>query len=151
MYDETVVAAEEREVPSQINGKVRDKVVVPSGISEIELEQIVLARDRVQELLAGRQPYERATTHATLMAHVHEPIPDVAALRRDVPDALAALRASPSDDSEPRVELLGVASPDDGDGVTAAELREREARAVARRLAVNHNETLLGVAVTSQR
>jgi leucyl-tRNA synthetase len=55
-YDETVVAWEEREVPIQINGKVRDKVVVPAGISDIELEQIVLARDRVQELLAGRTP-----------------------------------------------------------------------------------------------
>ena len=55
-YDESLVAAESREVPIQINGKVRDKVVVPAGISEEELKQIVLARDRVQELLAGRDP-----------------------------------------------------------------------------------------------
>ena len=55
-YDEVVVAAESREVPIQINGKVRDKVTVPAGISDPELEQLVLARDRVQELLAGRVP-----------------------------------------------------------------------------------------------
>jgi leucyl-tRNA synthetase len=54
--DERVIAAEQREVPIQINGKVRDKVTVPAGISDLELEQVVLARDRVQELLAGRQP-----------------------------------------------------------------------------------------------
>jgi len=56
-YDESVVAAEEREVPIQVNGKVRDKVTVPAGITDIELEQIVLARDRIQELLAGRAPH----------------------------------------------------------------------------------------------
>jgi leucyl-tRNA synthetase len=55
-YDPGLAAAEEREVPIQVNGKVRDRVTVPAGISEIELEQIVLARDRVQELLAGREP-----------------------------------------------------------------------------------------------
>jgi leucyl-tRNA synthetase len=55
-FDASLVAAEEREVPIQINGKVRDKVTVPSGISETELEQVVLARERVQELLAGRAP-----------------------------------------------------------------------------------------------
>jgi serine/threonine-protein kinase len=43
------------------------------------------------EVLTGRRPYERASTHATLLAHVHEPIPDVHALRRDVPDELVAL------------------------------------------------------------
>jgi serine/threonine-protein kinase len=43
------------------------------------------------ELLTGRRPYERASTHATLLAHVHEPIPDIHALRHDVPDELAAL------------------------------------------------------------
>ncbi len=56
-YDEDVVAAEEREVPIQVNGKVRDKVTVPAGISDLELEQIVLARDRIQEILAGRVPH----------------------------------------------------------------------------------------------
>jgi leucyl-tRNA synthetase len=54
--DPTAVAEDTREVPIQINGKLRDKVTVPTGISEIELEQLVLARDRVQAVLAGREP-----------------------------------------------------------------------------------------------
>jgi leucyl-tRNA synthetase len=41
-------------VPIQLNGKLRDRVVVPAGISEIELEQVVMARDRIRELLEGR-------------------------------------------------------------------------------------------------
>src|SRR3990172_7186833 len=55
-FDASLVAAEEREVPIQVNGKVRDKVTVPAGISESELEQVVLARERIRELLAGRRP-----------------------------------------------------------------------------------------------
>ena len=45
--DERAVVEQTREVPIQVNGKLRDKVTVPAGISEIELEQIVLARDKV--------------------------------------------------------------------------------------------------------
>jgi leucyl-tRNA synthetase len=56
MVDESVVAEETREIPIQVNGKVRDRVVVPAGISEIELEQIVLARDKIQAILDGRTP-----------------------------------------------------------------------------------------------
>jgi leucyl-tRNA synthetase len=52
--DEAAAADETREVPIQLNGKLRDRVVVPAGISEIELEQVVMARDRIRELLEGR-------------------------------------------------------------------------------------------------
>ena len=45
--DERAVAEATREVPIQVNGKLRDKVVVDVGISDIELEQVVLARDKV--------------------------------------------------------------------------------------------------------
>jgi leucyl-tRNA synthetase len=54
--DPTAVVEETREVPIQVNGKLRDKVTVPAGISEIELEQVVLARDKVRAALDGRQP-----------------------------------------------------------------------------------------------
>jgi leucyl-tRNA synthetase len=54
--DPSAAADETREVPIQVNGKVRDRVVVPAGISEVELEQIVLARDKVRAALAGKQP-----------------------------------------------------------------------------------------------
>jgi leucyl-tRNA synthetase len=55
-FDASAVVDETREIPVQINGKVRDRVVVPVGIDAAELERVVLARDRVRELLAGRTP-----------------------------------------------------------------------------------------------
>ncbi len=54
--DAAAIAAETREVPVQVNGKVRDKVVVPVGLDQAELERLVLARPRIVELLAGRAP-----------------------------------------------------------------------------------------------
>jgi leucyl-tRNA synthetase len=54
--DEAAAAEATREVPIQVNGKLRDRVTVPAGISEIELEQIVLARDRIRAALDGREP-----------------------------------------------------------------------------------------------
>jgi leucyl-tRNA synthetase len=54
--DPTAIVEDTREVPIQVNGKLRDKVTVPAGISEIELEQVVLARDKIQAVLNGREP-----------------------------------------------------------------------------------------------
>jgi leucyl-tRNA synthetase len=54
--DETAIVEATREVPVQVNGKLRDRVTVPTGISELELEQIVLARDKVRAALGGNEP-----------------------------------------------------------------------------------------------
>jgi len=54
--DASAVVDETREIPVQINGKVRDRVIVPVGIQAAELERTVLARPRIVELLAGRTP-----------------------------------------------------------------------------------------------
>jgi leucyl-tRNA synthetase len=54
--DPSAIADETREIPIQINGKVRDKIVVPAGLDTAEVERIVLARPRVIELLGGRAP-----------------------------------------------------------------------------------------------
>jgi leucyl-tRNA synthetase len=54
--DAAAIVEKTREVPVQVNGKLRDKVVVPAGISDPELESLVLAAPRVQALLAGRTP-----------------------------------------------------------------------------------------------
>jgi leucyl-tRNA synthetase len=54
--DDTIATDETREVPIQVNGKLRDRVVVPAGISEVELEQVVLARDKVRAALGGKAP-----------------------------------------------------------------------------------------------
>jgi len=54
--DEAAAAEATREVPVQVNGKLRDKVTVPTGIGQAELEAIVLARDKVRAALDGRRP-----------------------------------------------------------------------------------------------
>jgi leucyl-tRNA synthetase len=53
--DETATVDASREVPIQVNGKLRDKVTVPTGISEIELEQIVMSRDKVLAAIGDRR------------------------------------------------------------------------------------------------
>jgi leucyl-tRNA synthetase len=45
--DERAIVEQTREIPIQVNGKLRDRITVPVGISEIELEQIVMSRDKV--------------------------------------------------------------------------------------------------------
>ncbi|TAK02779.1 MAG: leucine--tRNA ligase [Chloroflexota bacterium] len=54
--DPAAVAEATREVPVQVNGKLRDRVVVPTGISDAELERQVLAAPKVVAALAGRTP-----------------------------------------------------------------------------------------------
>jgi leucyl-tRNA synthetase len=54
--DPDALADEMREVPIQVNGKVRGRLAVPVGISDVELEQLALAQDRIREVLAGRTP-----------------------------------------------------------------------------------------------
>jgi leucyl-tRNA synthetase len=54
--DPTAVVEATREVPVQVNGKVRDKIVVPADISSADLEAAVLASERVKAVLAGREP-----------------------------------------------------------------------------------------------
>src|SRR5258705_12312237 len=56
LVDESAVVEATREVPVQVNGKLRDKVVVAADISGPDLEAAVLASDRIRSILAGRQP-----------------------------------------------------------------------------------------------
>jgi len=52
--DEHAIVEQTREIPIQVNGKLRDRITVPVGISEIELEQIILARDKVIAAIGER-------------------------------------------------------------------------------------------------
>ncbi|HEV3231392.1 MAG TPA: hypothetical protein VG245_03970, partial [Candidatus Dormibacteraeota bacterium] len=54
--DEALCAEEEFELVVQVNGKVRDRLMLPVGIEEDRLRQLVLTRPRVQELLDGGAP-----------------------------------------------------------------------------------------------
>ena len=54
--DVAATAEATREIPVQVNGKLRDKVIVASDASVEEIEAAVLARERIREILAGREP-----------------------------------------------------------------------------------------------
>lgn len=54
-FDAEAVVLEEVEIVLQINGKVRDKIVVPAGLTPKELEKKALEQEKVTELLAGKQ------------------------------------------------------------------------------------------------
>jgi leucyl-tRNA synthetase len=54
-FDETLVAAELIDLPVQVNGRLRDVVPVPAGTSELEIEQLVIARPKVQAVLEQRE------------------------------------------------------------------------------------------------
>ncbi len=53
-FDAEVAKAEEIEVPVQINGKLRSKIVAEAGADARALEAAALADERVRELLAGK-------------------------------------------------------------------------------------------------
>jgi len=54
-YDETLIPEAQIELPVQINGKLRDVVSVPANLSEVETEQIEMARDKVRAHLEGQE------------------------------------------------------------------------------------------------
>jgi leucyl-tRNA synthetase len=54
--DEDAVAEATREIPVQVNGKLRDHVVVASDASATEIEAAVLAREKIVAILDGRKP-----------------------------------------------------------------------------------------------
>jgi leucyl-tRNA synthetase len=54
--DPAAIVEATREVPVQVNGKLRDRVTVPADVSREELERLVLASPKIQAHLAGRTP-----------------------------------------------------------------------------------------------
>ena len=53
-FDEALTRADEIEVPVQVNGKLRSKVMVPPGISEDALKAAALADERIKSLIEGK-------------------------------------------------------------------------------------------------
>ncbi|TMQ34885.1 MAG: leucine--tRNA ligase [Planctomycetota bacterium] len=53
-FDEALIRADEIEVPVQLNGKLRSKVMVPPGISEDALKAAALADERIKSLIEGK-------------------------------------------------------------------------------------------------
>jgi leucyl-tRNA synthetase len=54
--DEKYLVADEINLAVQINGKVRDEILVPAEISEAEIKEKVLALEKVQKWLDGKKP-----------------------------------------------------------------------------------------------
>ena len=55
-YDEGLVRPDEFELVVQVNGKVRDRLMLPMGIDEDRVRQTVLGRPKIVEILDGNSP-----------------------------------------------------------------------------------------------
>jgi leucyl-tRNA synthetase len=54
--DPAAIVEATREIPVQVNGKLRDKVVVAADASNADIEAAVLGRERIRSILDGKQP-----------------------------------------------------------------------------------------------
>ncbi len=54
-FDEELASEEEITLAIQINGKLRDKVVVPASITESEAKELALGRERVKAYIDGKK------------------------------------------------------------------------------------------------
>jgi leucyl-tRNA synthetase len=66
-FDPKLVATDTIEVPIQINGKLRHKLIVPTGIAEKDLESLALADEKVQALIAGKPVKKIITARGKLV------------------------------------------------------------------------------------
>jgi leucyl-tRNA synthetase len=56
VVDEAATKEDSIEIPVQVNGKVRDRIVVPFGASEDEIKSAALASEAVRKFLEGQEP-----------------------------------------------------------------------------------------------
>jgi len=54
-YEPGAIQEDEVTIVVQINGKVRERMLVPANIKPDEMKELVLQQERVQELIAGKQ------------------------------------------------------------------------------------------------
>jgi leucyl-tRNA synthetase len=54
--DPSAVVESIREIPVQVNGKLRDKVIVPADATEDDIKAAVMGRERIVAILAGKEP-----------------------------------------------------------------------------------------------
>jgi leucyl-tRNA synthetase len=54
--DEAAAKDDSIEIPVQINGKVRDRIIVPAEANEEEIKSAALASETIQKYLEGKQP-----------------------------------------------------------------------------------------------
>jgi leucyl-tRNA synthetase len=68
--DEAAAREDTVELPVQINGKVRDRVVVPAEASEEDIKSAALASETVQKYLEGREPKKVIVANKRLVSIV---------------------------------------------------------------------------------
>jgi leucyl-tRNA synthetase len=54
-YDPALAAEDEIEIPVQVNGKLRGKVVVPAASTDDQVKQAALADEKVKASIAAKQ------------------------------------------------------------------------------------------------
>jgi len=54
-YDEAKCVDDTVEIVAQINGKVKDKIVIPANISKEEMERVALENEKIVSLIEGKQ------------------------------------------------------------------------------------------------
>jgi leucyl-tRNA synthetase len=56
LYDKELVKEKEIELAVQVNGKIKDKIVVAADADEEQIRQKALANEKVREAMAGKEP-----------------------------------------------------------------------------------------------
>ena len=67
VYDEAKCVDDTVEIVAQINGKVKDKIVIPANISKEEMEKVALENEKIVELIAGKQVLKVICVPGTLV------------------------------------------------------------------------------------
>ena len=68
--DEAAAREDSIEIPVQVNGKVRDRIVVAVDASEDEIRKAALASEIVQKYLEGKEPRKVIVAHGKLVSVV---------------------------------------------------------------------------------
>jgi leucyl-tRNA synthetase len=53
-FDPTLLVEETIEIPVQVNGKLRDKIVVPTAATQAEIEAAALASEKVRQFMGDK-------------------------------------------------------------------------------------------------
>ena len=53
-FDEAALVKDEVEIVTQVNGKLKDKMMVANGLSREEQEKVVMDRDKTRELIGDK-------------------------------------------------------------------------------------------------
>jgi len=69
-YDAALAQEEEIEIPVQINGKLRARVVVPAGAEDATVLTAALADDKVKSAIAGKQIAKKIVVPGKLVSIV---------------------------------------------------------------------------------